>query len=92
LINFPKLHDIFEKLGKNMRKIDIEEAKKQPEALFSLAADEEEIMITANEQPLFKLVRFHQPLKRRQRGSAKDLISISPDFEQPLEEFKEYMS
>jgi len=88
LINFPKLHDIFEKLGKNMRKIDIEEAKKQPEALFSLAADEEEIMITANEQPLFKLVRFHQPLKRRQRGSAKDLISISPDFEQPLEEFK----
>lgn len=74
-----------------MRKIDIIEALKQPEVLFNFADDEEEIIITVNEQPRFKLRRFQRASKRRQRGSAKNLITISPDFDQPLEEWKEYL-
>ncbi len=30
-------------------------------------------------------------LKKRQLGAAKGLIAISPDFEEPLEDFKDYM-
>ncbi len=38
------------------------------------------------------LERFYlQPKKRRQSGSAKGLIWMSPDFDQPLEDFSEYM-
>jgi uncharacterized protein DUF2281 len=30
-------------------------------------------------------------LKKRQLGAAKGLILMSPDFDEPLEDFKEYM-
>jgi len=30
--------------------------------------------------------------KRRQSGSAKGLIWMSPDFDQPLEDFQDYMT
>ena len=30
-------------------------------------------------------------LKKRQLGAAKGLIVMSPDFDEPLEDFKEYM-
>ena len=30
-------------------------------------------------------------LNKRQLGAAKGLIVISPDFDEPLEDFKEYM-
>ena len=74
-----------------MQKIDIEDAKKQPEVLFNLAANEEEIIITVNEKPLFKLSRFNETLHRK-RGSAKNLIKFSTTFDESLEEFEEYMS
>ncbi|MCL1494797.1 MAG: DUF2281 domain-containing protein [Pseudanabaena sp. Salubria-1] len=32
------------------------------------------------------------PKKRRQSGSAKGLIWMSPDFDQPLEDFQDYMA
>jgi len=32
------------------------------------------------------------PKKRRQSGSAKGLIWMSPDFDLPLENFSEYMA
>jgi hypothetical protein len=30
-------------------------------------------------------------LKKRQLGSAKGLIKMSPDFDEPLEDFKDYI-
>lgn len=74
-----------------MHQIDIEQAKIQLDSLFQAALDGDEVVITRNEQPVLKLVRFIQPKKRRQSGSAKGLISISPDFDQPLSDFSEYM-
>jgi Protein of unknown function (DUF2281) len=32
-----------------------------------------------------------QTTKRRQIGSAKIMITIAPDFDEPLEDFREYM-
>lgn len=33
----------------------------------------------------------HPRLQKRQIGCAKGLIRMSPDFDEPLEEFKEYV-
>ncbi len=74
-----------------MHQIDIDQAKSQLESLLQAALSGDEVIITQNNQPILKLVRFSQPKKRRQSGSAKGLIWISPDFDQPLEDFDEYM-
>jgi len=74
-----------------MHEIDIGQAKTQLESLFQSALDGEEVIITQNNQPVLKLTRVAQSKKRRQAGSARGLISMSNDFDQPLEDFREYM-
>lgn len=74
-----------------MQQIDLNQAKSQAAALFQAALDGEEIIITENEQPVLKLTRVVIGKKRRQSGSAKGLIKMSDDFDEPLEEFKDYM-
>jgi hypothetical protein len=41
----------------------------------------------------FLVAKSHKPEKKivRRAGSAKGLIKMSPDFDEPLDEFKEYM-
>ncbi|HLO87115.1 MAG TPA: type II toxin-antitoxin system prevent-host-death family antitoxin [Nostocaceae cyanobacterium] len=68
-----------------MQQIDIEQAKIQLESLFQAAINGDEIIITQNDQPILKLVSLIQPKKRRQSGSAKGLISMSADFDEPLD-------
>jgi len=63
-----------------MYRVDIDQAKSQIDGLFKAALDGDEIIITQNNQPILKLVRFVQSKKRRQSGSAKGLIWMSPDF------------
>lgn len=43
-----------------MHQIDIEQAKIQLDSLFQAALDGDEVVITRNEQPILKLVRFIQ--------------------------------
>jgi antitoxin (DNA-binding transcriptional repressor) of toxin-antitoxin stability system len=74
-----------------MQKVDIAEAKVQIENLLQSALGGEEIIITQNQQPILKLTQFLQSSKRRQRGSAKGQIWMSADFDEPLEDFREYM-
>jgi antitoxin (DNA-binding transcriptional repressor) of toxin-antitoxin stability system len=74
-----------------MQQIDIVDAKTQIESLLQSALQGEEVIITQNNQPILKLIQFVQPPKRRQRGSAKDKIWMAPDFDEPLEDFREYM-
>ena len=40
---------------------------------------------------LQKKVKGNRPVKKRQFGCAKNLIKMSPDFDAPLDDFKEYM-
>lgn len=35
--------------------------------------------------------KFKKNLKERKFGYAKDFFTVAPDFDQPLEDFKEYM-
>ncbi len=67
--------------------IDIGQVESQLESLSEAALSGDEVIITQNNQPILKLVRFSQPKKRRQSGSARGLIWMSPDFDQPLEDF-----
>jgi antitoxin (DNA-binding transcriptional repressor) of toxin-antitoxin stability system len=74
-----------------MQQITLAEASKNLPNLIEAALGGEEIIIIKDNQPLVKLTPV-SPLKhRRQPGSAKGLITISDDFDEPLEDFKEYM-
>ncbi|MEG4067554.1 DUF2281 domain-containing protein [Microcoleus sp. Pol11C2] len=51
-----------------------------------------EIAITQDNRPVVKLVVIPKQAKRnRQAGSAKGMVWMSDDFDEPLEEFNEYM-
>jgi prevent-host-death family protein len=75
-----------------MKTIDINQALSQILFLIEKAVDGEEIIITKNNQPIVKLVSL-QPLPKRPPlfGSDQGLISITNDYDEPLEEFKDYM-
>ena len=76
-----------------MQQINLAEASKHLPDLIEAAINGEEIIITKDDQPVAKLVAVPPPKKRRpaKAGSAKGLIKISEDFDEPLEDFKEYM-
>lgn len=74
-----------------MTTITIEEAKEQFVDLMQRAAAGEEFIIVQPDNPQVEIVvaRRKQP---RKFGSARDLIIyMSDDFDEPLEDFKEYM-
>jgi antitoxin (DNA-binding transcriptional repressor) of toxin-antitoxin stability system len=54
--------------------------------------DEPEVIITKDGKPLVKLVPVATPKPKPLFGSAKDLISMSEDFDAPLDDFQEYSS
>lgn len=75
-----------------MREVDISVAQAQINQLLQSALRGEEIIITRDNHPILKLIQFSSQPKRRQRGSAKGQIWMAPDFDEPLEDFQEYMA
>jgi prevent-host-death family protein len=75
-----------------MKTIDITQALPQISELIEKAVGGEEIIITKNNQPLVKLLSL-QPIPQRPPlfGTDQALISITDDFDEPLEDFKDYM-
>ena len=75
-----------------MATVTLQEAQAQLSDLIHRLANGEELVITENDQPVAKLVKLEEqkewPCKA---GSAKGKIWMAPDFDQPLEEFQEYM-
>jgi prevent-host-death family protein len=75
-----------------MGTIDINQALPQIKKLLEIASTGEEIIITQNNQPMVKLVSLKIEKNRPSLfGSDKDIISIRDDFDEPLEDFKDYM-
>ncbi len=77
-----------------MAKFDITEAKAYLEELIEAAiAGEEEIIITKDNQPLVKLVPVSPEKKRwpAKAGSAKGMVTLSADFEEPIADFEDYL-
>jgi antitoxin (DNA-binding transcriptional repressor) of toxin-antitoxin stability system len=50
-----------------------------------------EVIICIDDRPVIKLVPIEPVKPRRKAGSAKGIIWMSDDFDEPLEEFREYM-
>ncbi len=71
-----------------MTKLDINQAKSNLSKLLDLAIKGEEIVITQDDKPVAKISPIKRSLKR---GSAKGKIWMSDDFDEPLENFEEYM-
>ncbi len=75
-----------------MMNIDIMEASDCLPELVAQSINGNEIVITRSGHPVVKLVALTGKQKRKRRfGSAKGLIKIPDDFDEPLEDFKDYM-
>lgn len=71
--------------------VTLEEASLQLEALIKEAARGEEITITDGHTALAKIVAVTPKRSARQPGSARGKVWLSPDFNEPLEDMKDYM-
>lgn len=72
--------------------ITVIEASQQLQNLIEVVMNGEEIIITKDEKPVMKLTSVTTAKKRPPLfGSTKDIITITDDFEAPLEDFKDYM-
>ena len=82
-----------------MNCFELDQAQQRFPELVARARRGEDVIITERNQPVVKFVSVEQdatvpviPTKRRRRpGSAKGLVHISDDFDEPLEDFREYM-
>ena len=74
-----------------MHKVNIHEAKTHLSRLIKEVQNGEEVIIAKGNKPIVKLVLMPEARPTRKLGSAKGLITISPDFNQPLGDFKDYM-
>ena len=77
-----------------METITIQEAQAKLAELVHRLGPGDEIVITENDQPVARLVPTAAPPLRRPRqlGTLKGtVLHMAPDFDAPLEDFKEYM-
>ena len=73
-----------------MAYVSLENAAGKWLELLQRAANGEEVVITEEDQPFVKLSAAQHPLTPRKPGSAKGLIEMKGDFDEPLE-LKDYM-
>lgn len=77
-----------------MYQVSIKDGAKRWDALVQAALDGQEIVVTQDEKPIMKWIVVTPPQTQtyRKAGSGKHLgIVMSDDFDEPLEDFAEYM-
>jgi len=78
-----------------MQTIDIYELTPAAREMLSKIESGQEIVITADGLPIAKIMLVNGQIvpkrKRRHAGTAKGTYWMAPDFNEPLEDFKEYM-
>jgi prevent-host-death family protein len=76
-----------------MTTITIQEAQTRLSELIHRLTPGEEVIITENNQPVARLILTAPPgRKPRQPGRLRGtVLYMAPDFDAPLEDFKEYM-
>lgn len=68
--------------------ISVEEAQGKLKELIEKLAPGDEVVLTSNQLPVAKLVRPSRPAPGLGKGS---ILYMAPDFDEPMEEFAEYM-
>jgi len=71
--------------------VSIHEAKTHLSRLIARAEAGEEVVIRRGQTPVAKLTAYEPPLEQRKLGGLEGEIWIAHDFDEPLEEFREYM-
>ena len=72
--------------------ITVEEAQAKLKELIHQLAPGEELVITENQQPVAKLIGEQPKPPRPGPGLGKgSILYMAPDFDEPLEEMREYM-
>ncbi len=72
--------------------VNIHEAKTQLSKLIQAALDGKQVVIAKGNKPVVRLEVMPEAQSNRKIGSAKDLIlSMAEDFDEPLDDFREYM-
>jgi antitoxin (DNA-binding transcriptional repressor) of toxin-antitoxin stability system len=76
-----------------MSAVTLEEAQARLPELIDHLAPGEELVITRGDQPVAKLVGQARPDRppRRPGTLRGSVLYMAPDFDAPLEDFKEYM-
>jgi antitoxin (DNA-binding transcriptional repressor) of toxin-antitoxin stability system len=74
-----------------MQAYSLEEAQNHLDDLVSAAMQGKLIYIQLTDQQAVQLVPVVTTKKARKAGSARNLITIAPDFDAPLSDFDEYM-
>ena len=72
--------------------VNIHEAKTQLSKLIQAAINGKQVIIARGNKPVVRLEVLPEARSHRVIGNAKDLIlSMAEDFDEPLDDFKEYM-
>ncbi|OQX08612.1 MAG: prevent-host-death protein [Desulfobulbaceae bacterium A2] len=75
-----------------MKQYNIAEAKSRFSELVKLALLGEDVLIARDNKPLLRLTPITEAQRERRPGSAKgQILSIAPDFDDLLTDFKEYI-
>ncbi len=74
-----------------MTSVTIDEAQANLSQLVDKLAPGEEVVITRNEQPVARLIGSAAPSERRLGTLRGTVTHVAPDFDAPLDDFKEYM-
>ena len=74
-----------------MSTVTLEEARAHLDKLIENLAPGEELLITDRGQPLAHVKKAQRSSWPCKAGSAAGKIRMSPDFDEPLEDFREYM-
>ena len=74
-----------------MFQVNIHQAKTNLSKLIKKVVNGEEVVIAKGNVPLVKMVGLVSQKSNRKIGSAQGVISISSTFDEPLEDFKEYL-
>jgi antitoxin (DNA-binding transcriptional repressor) of toxin-antitoxin stability system len=70
--------------------VKFDEAQKQLLNLIEAAIQGEDVFIFKDNDQVVQLVPVKIPRRRAQFGSAKGLVEVSDDFDEPLSDFAEY--
>jgi len=77
-----------------MSTVSIQQAQNELSSLIHELSPGDEVIITENDQPVARLIPAAAPpqKKPRQPGTLRgSVLYMAPDFDAPLDDFKEYM-
>ena len=74
-----------------MVQVNVHEAKTHLSKLIKQVLEGEDVIIAKRNKPVVKITMLDELKPKRKLGSAKGKIKMMDDFDEPLEDFKEYV-